>query len=434
MIIMIKEILQLGPSIFLPFVIVIIGLLIKMPIKKIIRSALLIGIAFVAMELILDFMFSAIGPLAQKFVENTGIKLSTLDVGWVPVSIMSWSWKFAIFVFPLQIFINFFMLNFNLTNVLNVDILNVWGKIFTAILVQYTTNNIYLAFLSIIIQIILELKIAQASQYRIQKITNIPNITTAHCMLFQMSFMSVVNNMLDKVKYINSSKFDIEELKNKIGIFGENSVMGLIIALILSFFAKYRLKETLSVSINLATSLVLLPLVANLFTDALTPLASYIKDYMKSKYKNKNICIAMDWTFMAGQTEIWVVSIIMIPITILLAIIFSKLNLSTVLPLAGVINIIVVVPAMIITNKNLLKMIIISTIFTPVYLIISTNFSSAITHNLKYNQDITYYCAEAPLFRWSISNIFNGNIIAIIILSLFFMLFYKLVKLLEKER
>ena len=45
------------------------------------------------------------------------------------------------------------------TKTLNVDLWNVWNKIFTAVIVTYFTNNIFLGFIAAAIIIVLELKL-----------------------------------------------------------------------------------------------------------------------------------------------------------------------------------------------------------------------------------------------------------------------------------
>ena len=99
-------ILGLGPAIFLPIIMIIIGIIIRMKIKRAILAGITLGIAFTGMSLILGFMFETISPVAAKFVETTGIHLNTVDVGWAPMSAIAWAWPYALLMFPIQIVIN----------------------------------------------------------------------------------------------------------------------------------------------------------------------------------------------------------------------------------------------------------------------------------------------------------------------------------------
>lgn len=105
-------ILGLGAAIFLPIIMIIIGLIIKMKFKRALISGLTLGVAFTGMNVVLGFMFDTISPVASAFVEKTGIQLNIIDVGWSPMSAIAWAWPYALFMFPLQIGINLLMLFF----------------------------------------------------------------------------------------------------------------------------------------------------------------------------------------------------------------------------------------------------------------------------------------------------------------------------------
>lgn len=169
---------------------------------------------------------------------------------------------------------------------------------------------------------------------------------------------------------------------------------------------------------------------------ALQPISDYASNYMKNKYKDREIQIGLDWPFMAGRSEIWVVSIILVPLEIALAFLFAKLGWSSVLPLAGIVNVIVVVPALIVTNGDIIKMIILSILFTPTYLLVSSRFAEAVTAlarqvgtiDIPAGQFITYFGVEAPIFRWAISEAFAFNLVGIVSFVAFVGLFIVYVK------
>lgn len=429
-------IINLDASLLMPIIVILIALLMKMKLKDALISGITLSIAFTSIALIINFMFESISPVAIKFVENTHISLKILDVGFSPMVAIALYWKLSLLIFPIQIIINIVMIHFNLTNVLNIDIFNIWNKAFTASIIHTITNNYLLALLSAIIQIILELKISDKIQNRVESITNIKGTTITHSSIIQSILIFPINNILDKLKLFKKENMDIDYIKEKIGIFGNDALMGFIIGFLLSLFAKYTLIESLNIAIKVSTSLVLLPIMANFFIKALNPISDVAQNYMKNKYKNRNIYIGLDWPLLAGIQELWIVSILLIPITLIFAIIFSKLNLSFILPLPGLINIVVIVPCIIICNKNILKTFIISTILTPIYLIVSSYFAEPITKlainantlNLKTNQLISYYCLEAPFFRWTLSNLLQFKIIGFISAIIFLILlryFYK---------
>lgn len=440
----INYILGLGAAVFLPVVMIIIGLCMKMKLKKAIIAGLTLGIAFTGMNVILGFMFNSISPAAAAFVEKTGIQLTSIDVGWSPMSAIAWAWPYAILLFPLQIGINLVMLALKLTDCLNVDLWNVWGKIFTATMVAAVTGSIALGFVAAAVQVVIELKSADASQKELYRITKIPGVACSHYMTIQAAILAPINRLLDFIPGINKVNVNAQQLKAKIGIFGENSVMGFIVGALIAAFAGYDLKGILTTAVQVSTALVLFPMVAKLFMQALAPIADATSTMMKKKFKGREIYIGLDWPFLAGQSEIWVAAIILVPIELLLAVLMSKAGLNNVIPLAGIINVVVIVPALIVTGGNLIRMIILGIVATPIYLAVASSFSPIITNLAKTvgtidvpaGQFITYFGIEMPELRWLLAhgfNIFKGEIIPAVLLIVYFGLFFWYTKYMKKK-
>jgi len=440
----INYILGLGAAVFLPAIMIILGLAMRMKPKKAIIAGLTLGIAFTGMNVVLSFMFGAISPAATAFVNNTGIKLTSIDVGWSPMSAIAWAWPYALLVFPLQIGINILMLAFKWTDCLNVDLWNVWGKIFTATMVAAVTHSVPLGFVAAAIQVVLELKSADISQKELYRITKIPGVACSHYMTIQAALLAPINRLLDFVPGINKVNINAEQLKAKIGVFGENSVMGFIVGALIAAFGGYDVKGILTTAVQVSTALVLFPMVAKLFMQALAPIADATSAVMKKKFKGREIYIGLDWPFLAGQSEIWVGAILLVPVELVLAVVMSKMGLNNVIPLAGVINVVVFVPALIVTGGNLIRMIILGLVATPIYLAVATSFSPIITDLAKSvgtikvpsGQFITYFGVEMPELRWLFAHGFNvlgGEIIPAVLLVAYFGLFFWYAKYMKKR-
>ncbi|EQB4891173.1 PTS transporter subunit IIC [Enterococcus faecium] len=130
----INYVLNLGSAIFVPLIILILGLLAGMKLKKAFMSALTLGIAFSGMSMVIGYMSNAVSPASEALAKNTGISLPALDLGWTGAASITWSWSYAFIFFAVTIGVNFVLLLFNWTKTLNVDMWNVWGKALTAIL------------------------------------------------------------------------------------------------------------------------------------------------------------------------------------------------------------------------------------------------------------------------------------------------------------
>lgn len=439
----IHYILNLGAAVFLPIIMIILGLSMKMKPKKAIIAGLTLGIAFTGMSEIINFMFGAISPAASAFVKNTGIQLNAIDAGWAPMSAIAWAWPYALLLFPICIGINIVMLILGWTNCLNVDLWNVWGKIFTATLIAAVTGSIALGLVGASIQAMLELKNADITQKQLYEFTKIPGIACTHCMTLTGVILAPINRLLDFIPGLNKSNIDAAKLKEKIGVFGENSVMGFIVGALIAIFAKYDLKGILNTAVQVATALVLFPMVAKLFMQALAPIADAVGDFMKKKFKDRELYIGLDWPFLAGLSEIWVVAILIVPIELILAVIMAKTGSNTVLPLGSIINISLVVPAMIVTGGNIIRMIILCTLTTPIFLLVGTSFAGTVTNLAKATgsiqvpngQFMSWFSFEIPGLRWGLAhgfNVIHGEFLGVVVLAVLAACFVFYMKYMKK--
>ena len=436
----VNYLLSLGAAIFVPIIIIIAGLLVKMKFKDALSAGITLGVAFTGMSMLISFMTGAIGPAASAMLENVGISLPIIDGGWTTMSTISWSWPYAFIMFPLMIVVNIIMLVLNKTNTFNADLWNVWGKIFTAVGVVAITNSVPLAFAVAAIQIIFELKMADYHQKRIEKLSGIPGVTCTHKMVFLAAPMYMVDLLLRRIPALNK-KTDAAALKEKVGIFAENHVLGFILGIVFGVLAGYSVAQTLTLAIQAATALTLFPVITKYFMQALSPISEAVSDFMNAKFEGRTLLVGLDWPFLGGSNEIWLAVIWSVPVT-LLASMFLPGN--AILPFAGIINIAIAVPAYLVTKGNLPRMLILCTLFVPVFLWVGTAFAPFVTDlanstgavALEAGQVISNSSIDGPIFTFAVSQVFdaiNGNFIPLAVLVGWIVSFVFYTRELKKE-
>ena len=263
-------------------------------------------------------------------------------------------------------------------------------------------------------------------------------------MNIQCAVLAPLNRILDFIPGLNKVNLDAKTLKKKLGVFGENSVMGFIVGAIIAAFGGYDLKGILTTAIQVSTALVLFPMVAKLFMQALAPIADSISGFMKKKFKDRDSHIGLDWPFMAGLSEVWVAAILLVPIELILAVVLSKMGVNNVLPLGAIINTGMIVPTLIITGGNLARMLILATAITPIYLVVATKFAGMFTTlaaqvgtiEVPTGQMLSWFGIEAPVFRWTLaqaSDVINGNFIGVIFFAAWVACFFYYVSYMKKR-
>ncbi|MBA3925745.1 PTS galactitol transporter subunit IIC [Listeria rustica] len=433
----VEFILNLGAAVFVPALMIIIGLIVRMKVKDAVSAGIILGVAFLGMNIVIGFMIEALTPAAQGLAERTGIELTILDGGWTSMATLAWAWPLAFLMFPLQLGINAIMLVFNATKTLNVDLWNVWGKILTAVLIVGVTHNVYLAFAVAAVQVVVELILCDANQRQIQELNGIPGVTVSHSMMIFCVVLMPIDWLLKKIPALRKD-MDANALKDKIGIFAENHVMGFIVGALLGIAAGYDVAKTLMLAMQAAAALTLFPMVAKLFMQALSPLSDGISDYMKKRFKDRELFIGLDWPILAGCSEVWVAIVIMVPVTLIFALILPG---NGVLPFAGILNISLCAPALVVTGGNLLRMIILGVVTTPVFLYVATFFAGTITDlanstkaiSLQTGQEITWSTIEYPVFRFIMAEASKFSIIGLLMLAGWIVLLVFYVKVMRKR-
>lgn len=110
----------------------------------------------------------------------------------------------------------------------------------------------------------------------------------------------------------------------------------------------------------------------------------------------------------------WVTVIILVPIMLVFAMILPH---NTVLPFAGIINLSFVNAALLLTGANLLRMITLGIITTPIFLYGATYFAPVITNlakstgtvKVQAGQQLSWSTFEGPDFRLFFAQAFNGQ-------------------------
>lgn len=435
--------LDMGAAVFVPIIIIAAGLIVGMKVKDAISSGITLGVAFTGMSLLIDFMSATISPVATSLLNATGIDLPILDGGWTTMSTISWSWPYAFLMFPLMIIINVIMIAINKTKTFNADLWNVWGKIFTAVAVVGITGSVPLAFAVAAVQIILELKIADAQADRIQKLSGIPGVTCTHKMVFFGAILYPFDWLLRKIPFFNK-KLDAEGLKEKFGIFAENHVLGFILGVIFGIIGVLGTHDlegsavayVLQLAVRCATALTLFPVISKYFMQALAPISEAVSEFMNKRFKGKTLVVGLDWPFLGGSNEIWLAVIWTIPVTLIYSLILPGNQL---LPFAGIINIALAVPAFLVTKGNLPRMLVLCLIGVPCFLWVGTAFAPFMTDlanttgavSLAAGQLISNSSIDGPVATYALSHVFlllKGNFIPLIVLILWllgFTMYYR---------
>lgn len=383
----IQALLGMGAVVVLPLIIFIIGLFFKLRAKDAFKSGLTIGIGFVGINLVIGMLVGNLGTATQQMSERFNLNLTTMDVGWPVESAISFATPLVIWVFILALVINIVMLAMNWTNVMNVDLWNFWHFIFTGALVYYTTNSMVLALIATAISIVIIIKLADWAAPIISKYFGMEGVTFAH--MESINWLPVgygINKLIDCIPGIRNIdiRMNSEENKNAnslMSIFGDPAIMGLLLGGIIGALAGYGWKEVLSLAINLAAVMFLMPRMVKILMEGLVPLSEAAQEFMNARFPGRKVYIGLDGAIAIGDPGIMSVGVIMVPISLLLAVILPG---NTMLPFAdlGIVPILLtwaIIPA----KGNMFRALISSIVVMSLILLIGSSMAPLLTSIAK---------------------------------------------------
>jgi PTS system galactitol-specific IIC component len=374
----IQYLLGLGAAVVVGLIIFIIGLIVRTPVSRALSAAITLGVAFSGVGLVIGYMVGGIAPAGQAMIERTGVSLNSLDFGWTAGAAITWAWQYAVLMFPVQIGINIVMLALNWTNCLNVDMWNVWGKIFMAALVQDMTGNVIAAWVLAGVWIVMELKTADLTEKQVQHLTGIPGVSCPHLILLDLILLAPLAWLFDRMPFFDKLHTDPQALRDKIGIFGENHIIGFILGFLLALIGGLPLAGMFATAFVGATGLTLMPKVAALFMEALAPISEAAGDFMKARFAKggREFSIGLDWPFLAGLPALWTAAILLIPVLLLFAVILPG---NEVLPFGSILLIEATIGTVILGQNDLVKTWIYAVIISITRFYTATIFAEAIT-------------------------------------------------------
>lgn len=416
--------LGLGAIVMLPIVIFILALCFRIKPSKAFRSALVVGIGFVGVFTIFNLMGAQVGPAAQAIVQRTGLDLPDVDLGWAPLSAITWGTVIAPFAIVLTLVINLVMLAFKWTKTVDIDIWNYWHFAFAGALVYVATGNFFLGLLGSAIAAIVIIKIADWCAPLTQKYCGLPGIslpTLSSAVFFPIGLLG--NWILDKIPGINKLQADPVHIQKRFGIFGEPMMVGFTLGILLGILAGYDFKGVLSLAIYLAAVMYILPRMVRILMDGLIPVSDGVKDFMAKRFPDrKDFYIGLDIAVAIGNPAIIATGLLLTPIAILLAFIVPG---NQTLPVADLSNLAVFCSMIVVAcNQNIVRAVIIAIPCLIGDLLICSAASPLITQlatTVGYDMsaaggaNITAFLDGGNPFRYLIYQVFSGNITAIII-------------------
>lgn len=323
----------LGSSVLLPLFIFIFAVVLGAKVGRAFRSAVIIGVAFIGINLVIGLMWGSLTDVSQAMTAALNIQRDYIDVGWPSAAAIAFGSDIGLWVIPIALLVNVVMLALRWTKTLNVDLWNFWHFAFIGSLILAATGNLWLGLVAAALMAALMLFFADWTGPAVQDFYNLPGISIPHGTSSAYVPLAIpLNWLIDQIPGLRDLEADPDAIQRTFGpTFGDPMILGLIIGLILGLLGfiptiaaegiQTFLAKVLQLAVNLAAVMVLLPRMVQILMEGLIPISEAAREFMQRRGSDREVYIGLDSAILIGHPSVISASLILVPIAILLSII-----------------------------------------------------------------------------------------------------------------
>ncbi len=382
-------IIGLGAAVMMPIIFTILGVCIGIKFSKALKSGLYVGVGFVGLGVITGLLTSSLGPALSKVVEIYGLELNVFDMGWPAAASVAYNTTVGAFIIPVCLAVNLVLLIIGCTRTVNIDLWNYWHFAFIGAVIYFLTDSIAWGFFAAIICYIITLVLADMTAKKFQSFypgMEGISIPQPFCQGFT-PFAIVIGKTLDLIPGFDKLNIDAEGMKKKFGLFGEPLFLGVIIGIVIGCFACESwdalvdgIPGILGLGIKMGAVMELIPRITSLFIEGLKPISEATRELIAKKFgEKKEFYIGMSPALVIGHPTTLIVSLLLIPVTLILAVMLPGNQFLPLASLAGMFYVFVMVLPY--TKGNVVKSFIVGLVVMAIGLyfvtLMSENFTSA---------------------------------------------------------
>lgn len=371
----------------MPIIFTILGLCIGLGFGKSLMSGLKVGVGFVGLSIVTALLTSALGPALNEVVDLYDLQLKVFDMGWPAAAAVAYNTAVGAFIIPVCLGVNILLLILKGTRTVNIDLWNYWHFAFIGAVVYFASHSLAWGFFAAVICYIITLVIADMTAKRFQNyyegMEGI-SIPQPFCAGF-VPFAWLINKCLDKIPGMNRLEIDAEGLKKKFGILGEPLFLGIVVGIGIGCLTCSSWSEVvnkipyiLGLGIKMGAVMELIPRVTVLFIEGLRPISDATRELVGRKFKGATgLSIGMSPALVIGHPTTLVVSLLLIPVTLFLAVILPG---NEFLPLASLAGMFYIFPLVLpFTKGNVVKTFIVGLVVIILGLYLVTLLSPSFT-------------------------------------------------------
>lgn len=444
-------IINMGAAPLMLIVLTLVAMLVGVKFSSALEGGIKLAIAITGIGAVMGILTGALSEPLNAFIENTGIQLNVIDTGWAPLGTITWGHPLTLFFLLVLIILNVILIILNKTDTFDADIFNVWHLSIVGLFAMYSGANLLTATLLVIVIGVLKFKNADLMNPTFSDLLDAPPespMTTTHMGYMMNPIIMVFDKIFDKFfGWLDKYDFDATELNEKIGFWGSRFMIGVYLGIFIGILGGLPVTGILELSFTVGAMLELFAIVGQWFIEAVEPLSQGIVDFANKRLEGRKLNISIDWPFIAGRSEIWVVANLLAPIALVISLFLPG---NRIMPSASIVAVGLTPALLIVTRGKIIRMLIIGIIEIPLFLWAATLIAPFVTNTaemigalpetLLAGQEISFALMEGPIEKflaYTLGGVHGGGltqiIIFIVFLAVYMGLFYWYQKEMEKR-
>lgn len=325
---------NLGGPVLVAIVMFVLGLIFQAGLKKSIRGGLYTGIGLAGLFVIINNAIAIITPALEMFSGNFSKSMAITDIGWGSAGI-AFSWPGLAYTFIAVFGINILLMLLGVVKTMWTDVWSIWhGQVLGAFVWALTGGNVLFGVLAATIYLTLGSFIADYTAKDYQEFNGMPGISVPCAVSLLGVFAKPFNWLIEKIPGVRDINLSPQAIKDKMGVFGEIGVMGVIIGIFIGIVGGLEYGAVLNLGIQVGVLMVFLPKAVSVLCEGIIPIANSVTEFVQDKFEGREIYVGVDCAALVGDPSVMATTLLVFPSSILLAMVLPGNSMLAIASLA----------------------------------------------------------------------------------------------------
>ncbi|MDR0496664.1 MAG: hypothetical protein LBH42_03515 [Treponema sp.] len=328
--------LSLGGPILVTIVMFILGMCFQAGFRKSLRGGIYSGVGLAGLFVITGAATAALEPAVTSLAVIMGKSQPVMDTGWANAG-LAFSWPGAAFTIIAVIAVNLLLIMLRVVKTMWTDMWSYWHGQVVGCFVWAMTDNLLYGVAAATLFLTANSFFADYSAKRYQEFNGMPGISVPCTVSVLAPFANLFNKLIEAIPGLNKIDMSPEAIKDKIGVFSEQGVMGAIIGFLIGVVVWLGGQGTLPGALNLGVQvgvlMVFLPKTVSVLCEGVIPITNSVIEFVHEKFGDKReIYVAVDCAALLGHPSVMASAVILYPLLVVMCV-FLPGNL--ILPIAS---------------------------------------------------------------------------------------------------